>query len=309
MASIQRIEALANSTLQSLGSRIQRAATSPKWWLAFPAMFLFVVFFLAPLAWMVRLAFYEAGTTGQFYQEGTATLTHFGQIFGDRYFLEVVGVTFRIGGLTVLITMPLAWLLSVYIHRATGVRRLALLAAVILPKLTNLLVVMYGVILLLGRQGFVNEGLAALRLIDTPLPLFANIYAVMLGQVMIVLPYPVLMLVAAMESVDPVLEDAARSLGASPKRAYFETVFKLVLPTSLVASLVTLIWGLGAFVAPMVLGGPSLYTLTIEIYRQTLQHFRWPLGAALGVVSWIAISALIVGFLYLQRRTEERYGA
>lgn len=309
MASLQQIETRANSALSALGRRIQAFGSSPKWWLALPAIALFVIFFLAPLAWMVRLAFYEAGTTGQFYQEGTFTLSHFMQIITDRYFLEVVGVTLRIGALTVIFTMPLAWLLSVYIHRSAGIRRLALLAAVILPKLTNLLVVMYGVILLLGRQGFVNEGLLGIGLLDSPLPLFANIYAVMLGEVMIVLPYPVLMLVAAMESVDPVLEDAARSLGASPKRAYFETVYKLTLPTFLVATLVTLIWGLGAFVAPMVLGGPSLYTLTIEIYRQTLQHFRWPLGAALGVVSWIAISVLIVGFLYMQRRTEERYGA
>jgi ABC-type spermidine/putrescine transport system permease subunit I len=116
------------------------------------------------------------------------------------------------------------------------------------------------------------------------------------------------MMVAAMESMDPSLEEAARSLGAPPLRAFYETVIKLIAPALMTSTLVTLIWGFGAFVAPTILGSPDYYTIAIEVYSQTLENVNWPLGAALATAYVAAITGMVAGGLLIQRRAERRWG-
>lgn len=297
--------------LARLGSYVVAAGKSPALWLAAPSTLLLLVFFVAPLGWMVRLSTYEAGGKGQsrFYETGTFTLAHFREILTDPYFLKLGWVTLQVGVIITIVTMLVALPFSVYVYRARGLYKRLLLMAVILPKLTNLLVLMYGVLLLLGDSGYINDVLMGARVIDHPLPLFANLPALVFGEVLIVLPYPVLMLVAAMESIDPAYEDAAQSLGAGPARAFYETVLKLIVPALMTSTLVTLIWGFGAFVAPTILGSPDYYTVAIEVYTETLENVKWPLGAALATLYVAFITLLVAGALLIQRKAERRWGA
>lgn len=296
--------------LAELGRLVVVAGRKPALWLAAPSALLFTIFFVAPLGWMLRLSTYEAGGKGQsrFYETGTFTLAHFREIATDPYFLKLGWVTVQVGVIITLFTMAVALPFAVYVYRARGIYKRFLLMAVILPKLTNLLVLMYGVLLLLGDTGFINEVLMGAHIVDQPLPLFANLPALVFGEVLIVLPYPVLMLVAAMESMDPLLEEAAQSLGAHPVRAFYEAVLKLMVPALMTSTLVTLIWGFGAFVAPTILGSPDYYTVAIEVYTQTLENVKWPLGAALATVYVAFITLMVAAGLLIQRHAERRWG-
>jgi ABC-type spermidine/putrescine transport system permease subunit I len=296
--------------LARAGKVVVAAGRSPALWLAAPSALLFLVFFVAPLGWMLRLSTYEAGGKGQsrFYETGTFTLAHYREILTDPYFLKLGWVTLQVGVIITFFTMIVALPFAVYVYRSRGIYKRLLLMAVILPKLTNLLVLMYGVLLLLGDTGYINEFLVGVHVISKPLPLFANLPALVFGEVLIVLPYPVLMLVAAMESIDPSYEDAARSLGAGPARAFYETVLKLIVPALMTSTLVTLIWGFGAFVAPTILGSPDYYTIAIEVYTETLENVKWPLGAALATVYVAFIALMVAGALLIQRNAERRWG-
>lgn len=296
--------------LARAGRIVVAAGRSPALWLAAPSALLFLMFFVAPLGWMLRLSTYEAGGKGQsrFYETGTFTLAHYREIVTDPYFLKLGWVTLQVGVIITLVTMLVALPFAVYVYRARGLYKRFLLMAVILPKLTNLLVLMYGVLLLLGDTGYINEVLMSAHVIKQPLPLFANLPALVFGEVLIVLPYPVLMLVAAMESIDPSYEDAAQSLGAGPLRAFYETVIKLIVPALMTSTLVTLIWGFGAFVAPTILGSPDYYTIAIEVYAETLENVKWPLGASLATVYVAFITLMVGGALWIQRNAERRWG-
>src|SRR5688572_20581285 len=296
------------SLVQRAGSLVTRAGSSPAFLLAAPSVILFVAFFVAPLAWMVRLSTYEAGGKGQsrFYETGTFTLRHFAEVLGDPFFLKIGWVTLQLGLIITVIAMAIAVPFAVYIHRSRGLYKRALLMAVILPKLTNLLVLMYGVLLLLGDTGYINQVLLALRIVSEPLPLFANLAALVFGEVLIVLPYPILMLAAALEAVDPALEEAARSLGANPLRAYWEGVLKLVVPALVTSALVTFIWGLGAFIAPTILGTPDWYTIAVEVYSETLDKLNWPLGAALATTYVVVVGVIVAAVLLMQARWSGR---
>jgi ABC-type spermidine/putrescine transport system permease subunit I len=294
--------------LARFGRVVLATGRRPAFLLAAPSLMLFLVFFLAPLGWMLRLSTYEAGGAGQskFYEPGTFTLARYVEIASDPFFLKLGWVTLQLGLIIAAVTMAIALPFAIYVHRATGLRKRLLLFAVVLPKLTNLLVLMYGVLLLLGDGGYINQMLLALGIVDRPLPLFANLAALVYGEVLIVLPYPILMLIAAMESVDPSLEEAARSLGANPYRAYYEAVLKLIVPAIVTSTLVTLIWGLGAFIAPTMLGSPDYYTVAIEVYGETLEKLNWPLGAALATVYVAFVALLVAAALVIQGRMVRR---
>src|SRR5688572_31780032 len=136
--------------MKRIGNFITETGRNPAFLLAAPSVILFMAFFLAPLGWMVRLSTYEAGGKGQsrFYETGTFTLRHFAEILGDPFFLKLGWVTLQLGLIITVITMAIAIPFAIYIHRAAGLYKRALVMAVILPKLTNLLVLMYGVLLL-----------------------------------------------------------------------------------------------------------------------------------------------------------------
>jgi ABC-type spermidine/putrescine transport system permease subunit I len=279
------------------------------WLLLAPALLTLGLFFALPLAWLVRVSFYRrASGPGGFYLADTFTLEHYAAVFGDSYFHHLAWTTAKIGLIVTATTLLLAYPLAVYLWRAGPILKTGTLLAVLLPKLTNLLVAMYGVLVLLANAGPINRLLLALGLIREPLPMFANLFAVVVGETLIIAPYPILIIATALHGVDGRLIDAARGMGAGPLRAFYEVPFKLTLPSVLLAGLVSLIWALGAFTAPVVLGNPELYPASVEVYTETFENVNWPLGATLAVVNALFVLALVLVTYTLQRRVEHGLG-
>jgi ABC-type spermidine/putrescine transport system permease subunit I len=257
-----------------------------------------------PMLWLVRLSLFERTSSAGFYVADSFTLGHYAALLGDPYFHHVYGATLRLAVIVTLAAMVLAYPLAVYIYRAGPTLRSGVVLAVLLPKLTNLLVAMYGVLALLSNSGPLNRLLLWSGLIQQPLPMFANLFAVVVGETLIITPYPVLILASALHGVDRQLEDAARGLGASAWRAFYEVPFKLTLPAAVLAGLVTMIWAFGAFTAPVVLGNPELYPIGVEVYTTTFDDVNWPLGAALAVANLLGVLALALGVLGVHRMVE-----
>ncbi len=283
--------------------------TARPWLLLAPCLASLALFFAIPLAWLVRASLYERGAgIGGFYVPGSLSFAQYATILGDPYFHRIGLATLRLGLIVTLATMLLAYPLAVYLWRAGPRLKSSALLAILLPKLTNLLVAMYGVLVLLANAGPINRLLLASGVVDEPVPMFANLFAVVVGETLIIAPYPTLIIAAALHGVDPRLVDAARGLGAGPARAFYEVPFKLTLPSALLAGLVTLIWALGAFTAPVLLGNPELHPVSVEVYTTTFEDVNWPLGAALAVLNGAVVLALVAAAYAAQRRVERALG-
>lgn len=278
------------------------------WILLAPSLLLLGAFFVVPLAWLVRVSLYERAAGRGFYVAGTVTLDHYVAVLTDPYFHRLALTTGKVGLIVTAATMILAYPLAVYLWRAGPILKAGTLLAVLLPRFANLLVAMYGVLVLLSNAGPINGLLLAVGLVREPLPMFANLFAVVVGETLIIAPYPILIVATALHGVDGRLVDAARSLGAGPLRAFYEVPFRLTLPSAVLAALVTLIWALGAFTAPVVLGNPELYPAAVEVYTETFENVNWPLGATLAVANALAILILALAAYILQRRIERGLG-
>ncbi|MBI3968846.1 MAG: ABC transporter permease [Chloroflexi bacterium] len=284
------------------------AARPSPWLLLAPCLALLGLFFVIPLAWLVRLSLYERPVGGGFYRGGTFTAQHYESILTEPYFRSVALATLELGAIVTIVSLVIGYPVAVFLTRGTPALRAAAFLAVLLPKLTNPLVAVYGVLVLLANAGPINVLLLSTGLIREPVPMFANLFAVVVGETLIIAPYPILIIASALHGVDPVLETAARGLGAGPARAFYEISFKLTLPSVLLATLVTLVWSLGAFTAPVVLGNPELYPVAVDIFTHTFEDVNWPLGAALTVVYSLPVLGLVAATYGLQRQLEQAFG-
>lgn len=275
----------------------ERIAPYARQLLLAPMIGLLVVFFLVPILWLLRISFYRSngasgfgigGASGQegggYYVEGTWTLDNYVRFFTDDYFLSILTFTLGYALLVTLVTMLLAYPMAYYIYRAPPRLKSILLLIVILPKISNMLVLVYGLQMLLANNGPVNELILLTGLSDEPVKMVYTLFSAVVSKVLLVIPYTILVITATMHTLDPSLREAARGLGAGPARTFWAVTFPLSLPGTLIALLITIVWALGAFVSPSLLGNPQTQTLAVEVPKQTFENVNWAMGAAIAFV-------------------------
>jgi ABC-type spermidine/putrescine transport system permease subunit I len=261
--------------------------------LAAPAAVLLLVFLAGPVLLLVRVSLCEPPVGEGFYQPGTWTLAVYGDLLQERYSRDVwlftVGLGVGVAALAVLVAYPLA----LYIHGLPPRGKALALAAVVLPKLASVLVVLYGLELLLGNSGPVNGVILALGIAHEPLTLYHNLTGVVIGETYLIVPYAVFVLVAALGRIDPALVPAARGLGATPWQAFRRVTWPLSRPGLVIAGQLSLIWALGAFLGPLLLGSPEEITLAVEVQKQTFENGNWARGAATAILMLLTLAACL----------------
>jgi ABC-type spermidine/putrescine transport system permease subunit I len=261
--------------------------------LSAPALLLLAVFFAGPFLFLLRLSFYAPAAGRGFYRPGTWTTANYGDLFTDAYSRQVILFTLLLGlGVTTLVLL-LALPLSLFIHALPPRQKTLALAAVVLPKLASMLVVVYGLQAMLSSSGLVNRLLEAIGFVHEPLRLSRNLFGTVLGETYLLLPYAVLVLLVSLGRIDPALSSAARGLGASPWQAFRRVTLPLLAPGLVVAFQLTLAWALGAFIGPLLLGSPNEITLAVEVQRQTIENNHWPRGAATAAVLLLVVALLL----------------
>ncbi|MCJ7551174.1 MAG: iron ABC transporter permease [Anaerolineae bacterium] len=103
-------------------------------------------------------------------------------------------------------------------------------------------------------------------------------------------------------TLDPYLEEAARTLGASPWRVFWAITLPLLLPVVATAAVLVFVFCFTSFGVVLILGGPRFATLEVEIYRQTINFANLPLAAALSLVQVLFTLVMMLAYARLQRR-------
>ncbi len=279
--------------------RLRRNPELQAWLLlAIPAAFL-LIFFMAPLVIVFVYSFLERGKYGGV--EWVFTLENLRRVFDPLYFKTFVR-SFYIAIITTLVTLILGYPLAYYIANSPPNRRNALVFALMIPFWTNFLIRTYAWLTLLRTHtGLINVTLMNWGLIQKPLPLFGNDFAIILGLVYGWLPVMVLPIYAALERLDKSLLEAARDLYASSFKAFRRVTWPLSIPGVVAGSMLVFIPSLGAFVTPAILGGGKSLMIGNIISNQFLGAHDWPFGSALSMVMMIAM--LIATLIYFRWTT------
>jgi ABC-type spermidine/putrescine transport system permease subunit I len=219
---------------------------------------------------------------------------HYVQIATVDVYLRVLSSTFGLALTVTLAAFVLGYPVAFALARSRGLVQAILVMLVLLPFWTSLLVRTYAWMVILGRYGVVNKTLMALGLTDEPIRLLHTGLATHIGMVHILLPFMILPIWSVMTRIDPALLMAARSLGASPLRAFVRVFSPLSLPGVFAGALFVFILALGFYVTPALLGGPSDLTVSMLIAQQVSELLAWGFASALAVTLLLATLAVIL---------------
>jgi putative spermidine/putrescine transport system permease protein len=275
--------------------------------LLLPSLAFLAMFFAFPAVGLLACSFLTQapdGTLGL-----PLTLEHYWHFFGTPLYSHVLLTTLRISLVTTGVAMALGYPVAVIMVRTNPLVNRILTTIVIAPLIVSVVVRTYAwqLILANGKTGILNWLLLATGLVRSPVKLLYSETAVVIGSLHVFYPMMVLPLASALGRIDPRIEDAARTLGATSWRIFRRVTVPLSLPGLAVGA--TLVFSLtaGSFVTPAILGGSRAQMLGILVDQQILVVYDWPFGATVAtILVAIVLTVNVVSFRALNLRRTAR---
>jgi len=199
-------------------------------------------------------------------------------------FRNVLGRTLWISGMVTLMCLLLGYPVAFFIAGQPPARASLLLFLVLLPFWTSLLVRTVAWVVLLQREGILNNFLISLGIITEPIRMIFNRFAVYVAMVHVLLPFMVLPLYAVMKGISPSYLRAASSLGARPAIAFRRVYFPQTLPGVAAGCLIVFIQALGYYITPALVGGADDQMISYFIAFYASRTVNWGMAAALSIM-------------------------
>ncbi len=191
--------------------------------------------------------------------------------------------------ITLLIGLPLAFLFARFDFPA----KTPLRALTAIPFMLPTVVVAAGFNALLGPRGWLNLALMGTLGLETPpIAFIGTIWAIFAAHVFYNTTIVIRLVGDAWSRLDTRLSDAARSLGASPARTFWQVTLPLLRPAIFASSLLVFLFDFSSYGVILLLGGPRFATLEVEIYIQALQLLNLQAAALLSLIQLLCTLGL-----------------
>jgi len=222
-----------------------------------PALAVFAAFWLLPMAALVQVS-----ADGGF-------VARYAALLGNARYMKSLGATVALSAGVTLATLAL----STFPLAFPGV------------------VVGFMVIMLAGRQGLI--GALSAKLTGDKWVFAYSIAGLFVGYLYFSIPRVIVTVIAAAAKLDPSLEEAARSLGASPWRIFADIVLPALAPGLIAAGAICFATAMGAFGTAFTLA-TDLDVLPMTIYTEFTLNANIATAAGLsivlGVVTWAVLA-------------------
>ncbi|WP_113446884.1 ABC transporter permease [Rhizobium cremeum] len=259
-----------------------------------PAAILLFVFILLPYLTIVVMSFRTPGE-GAPYGEGY-TLANYIRFLSDSFYIGQTLNTLMIGFICTVVCLvlgfPVAWQLARGNSRFRGLAY----GIVLSPLLVGIVIRSYGWTILLGNNGVINRTLMNLGIVDRPVGLMYNTLGIVIALSHVFLPFMILPIMNAIQGIDPSLESAARSLGASKATIFRRIILPLAMPGIQAGCILTFVLSLSAYVTPSLIGGSKVKTMAVSVVDALVDTFQWPFGSALALGLAVTGGLIVVAF-------------
>ena len=267
------------------------------WLLCAPALLVLAASFGGPLVTLARMSL-NRSEDGEIFPD--VTLDTYARLAGDPYTATLTLDSFRLAAEAATAALLLCFPMALVLFRSRSRFRGVLAVAAVAPLLVSGTARVVGWIAILGDNGLVNAALAAAGLPRQAL--INNWTGVQVGLTESVMPYTVLVLLAGFGRLDPLLEEAAATLGARPMATFWRVTVPLTLPATAGAWLLAFVLGVSAFITPKLMGGGRVFVLATEIYDAATTTLDWPGAAALSLYVLALLAVVLAAQAVLTRR-------
>ena len=200
---------------------------------------------------------------------------------------------------SVALGVPLAYVLARYEFPG----RQTLRSLTILPFVLPSIMVATGFRAAFGADSPLNGVLGLVGL--GPVDLLFTLEAVVIAHAFYNAPLVARVTVAAWESVDASAVETARSLGASPLRAFRDIVAPQLYPSVLMGAALTFVFTFGSFPIVLALGDAELITVEVRVFRLA-ESLDYAEAAALAIVELLISLGVLYGYLRYEARQSAR---
>ena len=262
------------------------------WILLSPALVVITLLVVIPMSFILVYSFYlniDLAVDKPAFQFGNWI-----EILTDSYYHVAIWKTFKTSVIVTALAALLGYVPAYFIAMTKFRHKWLLLLLLILPFWVSFIIRTLSWIHIMGNEGAINSLLEWLGIIDHPLHMMYNEFAVIVGFIHVFLPYMILNVYVSLEGIDRNLEPAARTLGATPWQAFREVTLPLSLPGLGAGSLLVFVLTAGSYVTPMILGGPNDFLFGNLIYDAVLNELNWPMGAALSFTLLVLLGAVVI---------------
>ena len=264
--------------------------------LALPASLALLVFFILPMGYILVQTLLENGTAD------------FREFFTDPFYLDILWTTLRVSLVSTAVSLLLGYPTAYYMARTTSRLKKVVVIVILFPFLVSAVVRSYGWMVILGTNGLLNQLLMGLGLISEPLRLLNTEAAVIIGMIHLLIPYMILSLVGVLQSIDPNVEYAAYSLGASPMTTFRKVVFPLSTPGIISGCVLVFTMSMTSYVTPKLLGGSKFRMMATMVVQEINVNFDWGAASAISYILLAVILAVQVAVVLATGKYMKRMG-
>jgi putative spermidine/putrescine transport system permease protein len=265
------------------------------WRLAAPLGLTYLVFFAAPFAILLGVSLYSDS------EQTVLGLGSWLKFYTDPFYLKVIFDTLKLGVFAVIATTILAYPLALVFRASSPRVQRVLIFIILMPLLTSVVIRTFAWIVILAREGVVNQTLLALGVTATPLNLLQTELGLVIALTQIEMPLMLLPLLTIMNQMDQNLVDASRALGSSKWRTFFRVILPLTLPGWIAGATLVFASATTAFISQSVIGGARLVYLPALIWQQSMVVYNWPFAAVASLTLLFTVLAGIMALGWLSR--------
>ncbi len=279
-----------------------------------PFIFLFV-FFLLPFLLVVGISFSQQQLGIPPYTPLTKmeddvisiflNISHYKFMLQDDLYIATYISSVKMAVISTILCLVIGYPMAYYIARAEGSTRDTLMMMVMLPFWTSYLIRVYAWIGILKNDGFLNQFLMWLHVIDSPLRLYHTNWGVYIGMVFSYLPFMIMPLYAHLVKMDLRLLEAAYDLGAKPWKAFVSITLPLSKNGIIAGSLLVFIPAVGEYVIPELLGGSDTLMIGRVMWDEFFNNMDWPMAATVTCCMVLLLLVPMAMFQHYQAKTME----
>ncbi len=269
-----------------------------------PTLLLMILVLALPIGLLVTFSFW---TQTYLDFDRSFTIANYLKFFERPIYSYLLGKSMLMSGAVTLATVLFAYPMAYFIAFRVTKHKLIWLILITVPFWTSYLLRVFAWKIILGYNGVINSGLSELGLISEPLGfLLYNPFSVVITLAHAWAAFAILPIYVSLEKIDRSLLEAATDLGDGPVMRFLRVTLPLSMPGLIAASLLVFIPTVGDYVTPKLVGGTTGIMIGNVIQSMFGKANNWPLGAALSITTMIAITLVIVLFLWGTRSFRKR---
>jgi len=268
-------------------------------WLLVPGVLFALIFFVYPFLYGIGLTFQPSARTAETW--GSSIFANYVAFFQDPFVFDSVWITLKLAVpvalFNVLVSVPIAFKLR---GRFRGKR--TLMTLLVLPITLGTVLTAQGMLIFLGRQGWLNKLLIDIGLIQEPIQFVMNYWGVALSLVISGFPFAFLLISSYLSGIDPSLEAAARTMGAGWGKRFTRITLPLLAPGLATTFILTFVLAFSVFPSARLVGDAmgSTRVMSLMAFRAFGEQNDYSMASTIALMMGIAEFLVVLIVLALR---------